>query len=1255
MVVGPTTNDRRTGRGTAREARRDAPAAEPRAAVAPPARRPAQAGQSNAVMARSLARDGGSATPRSAPPGLGGAAAARDGSPAPAKPRGRAAPVAPTARGDRGTREGQPPPTEGAPGSTAPAPASGGLRPASVQADLLMPEPPTQLSKAERQRLAGVEHGLAATASAQAALTPAKAQVDDARLAVAQPPAEANAEAEADLVAALGERPAPSPELVQLCQRIKDVIRAKRPPDRDQLVKADPADMAKAAGQELDGAVQGDVQRVGDGYQELQDKPEAKPQGAKQPLPGAPAARAVNAPAAAGAAPEAIPAKDVSLNADVDANAARMRDAGMDSPAAMAVKSGPLAGARAAQADLQSLAESGPADALAGQRAALDKTRGEMASLQKSALAALTAERAGAVVGTGKRQHQMIGSEADMRAEVGRQATAIFTDAQTRVRDQLKSLSVTAMREWTDGVAILSTKFKASLKSVEDWIAERHSGAVGEVVSIWDDWTGLPSWVEDEYDKAEKKFGDGVCDLALKISAEVNLIVAACQAIIKSAEKRIADLYAQLPDSLKTWAEGELAGFHKQLEGLKNETISTRDNFNKDLAQRAGSAVQEAREQIAALRAKARGILGRAIDFINEFVRDPVRAIIDGLLELVGIPPSAFWAVVEKIKAVIGGIAEDPLGFAGNLLEAVGQGFSRFFDNIFEHLFNGLLGWLFSGLKDPNVQVPKDLSIRSIITFLLQLMGISWAKIRKLLVKYIGAENVALIEKAWSFSSMLIEKGVDGLFDLVQGKLNPREIIDQVIQAATDFLVETVVKQGSARILLLFNPVGAIAQAVEAIYRVLKWIFTNAAKLFRLVETVVNGAYDILKGNVSGMAKAVELALSGLIAPVIDFLADYIGAGDLPNKIGKTIAGFQDWIEGILDSVIRWLVEKGKALLKAVGLGKEKDKKDEKGFDGELGRVVKFTVKGESHRLWISVAGGSPVVMLASQPGPVAAALDHYEKLASSLEKEKRQEVMGLIASARALLGETKSAAATAKTTLDNPQAQPKEKKAADDAVEGKQEELVSPLEKLIAEIKAKTLGPGADAKPGDIILDTFRSGDESKWMPRKVQEVKRVLNGRPMLWARESSGKKAFFYDEYDKAWQKHRDVDIYDYLRAISPDKNARAYVRGRKWEDYPIYSEKQDGPLTVDHIIPVSKIATMFGPGELSLIGMRELANLKENFMGLGSIINSSRGDTSWENWQGLGDQPIPPSLRQRMVKAEKAAEEALKRKIAEEKAK
>jgi hypothetical protein len=157
----------------------------------------------------------------------------------------------------------------------------------------------------------------------------------------------------------------------------------------------------------------------------------------------------------------------------------------------------------------------------------------------------------------------------------------------------------------------------------------------------------------------------------------------------------------------------------------------------------------------------------------------------------------------------------------------------------------------------------------------------------------------------------------------------------------------------------------------------------NAARIFRLIETVVNGIADILAGNTGGMAKAVEKALASLIAPVIDFLADYIGIGDLPEKIKKTVEGFQAWIEGILDKVIGFLADKAKSLLKALGLGGDDKKKEgPAGYDGSIGEEMSFSADGEPHKVWIVTNGDDSVAMMSSKTKTVAEQLDEHEKAA---------------------------------------------------------------------------------------------------------------------------------------------------------------------------------------------------------------------------------------------------------------------------------
>ena len=188
-----------------------------------------------------------------------------------------------------------------------------------------------------------------------------------------------------------------------------------------------------------------------------------------------------------------------------------------------------------------------------------------------------------------------------------------------------------------------------------------------------------------------------------------------------------------------------------------------------------------------------------------------------------------------------------------------------------------------------------------------------------------------------------MEQGPEGIFELIKEQLNPQAILDQILQAAVDYLIEALIRAVTPRIIALFIPAGAIVQAVEVIYRVLAWIFEHAARIFSLVETVVNGAADLIAGNTSGMATAVEGALARLLAPVIDFLAGFLGLGSLPDRIADTIRGFQDMVLGIIDRVVAWLAERARGLLRALGIGgEEAAAEEEEPASGVKGRAQRL-------------------------------------------------------------------------------------------------------------------------------------------------------------------------------------------------------------------------------------------------------------------------------------------------------------------------
>lgn len=924
------------------------PAPPTRAPAAPPPRT-----SSAARLQKQVGNSGMRGAPLSAPAHgapVPGRPAAGKGKPLPAHPR--------AAEGAGGEGAGA---AAAAPAPAEPEQAAGSAKPVAVA--LHMPEPPPGLSPASRKRIQAVQSRAGAAAAAKASLPPADKQVGDARGSVTPPEAERAAAAQAAVIAKV--KAAPSPEIVKLCEHIRQAIKERRPTDQDSLEAADPQKEAEAAGSQLNATVTSETQKVEDNYGAVNDNPAPTPAAKAPDLPPAPEAKPTAPVDGAAAKPDAVPAENLSLDKDAEESRQRAQQAGMDTPAAQLVKKGPIADARSAQGELDRTAEEGPAAVLAKQEQALGKAEADMASLAAEAVGALNASRQGTVRGTGARKKSMVGSEESMRREAGEEAGRVFAKAQSSVQGLLKNLPQKALAQWEQAKNLLVLQFKADLKVVQDRVDERHSGFGGGLVAWWDDKVGLPDWATEGYDRAENNFADGVIKKLLAISSEVNGIIQLCDDIIANARTRIDGIYDALPLSLRGWADQEKARFGAQLDHLHDEAMAARDGFNKEIKRQASEAVNEVRNEIAELRKKAAGLLGRIADAIARFIDDPWKFILEGLLDLLGIPPAAFWAVVAKIKKAIKDIAADPKGFGDNLLKGLSQGFGLFFDNFGTHLIKGFLTWLLGDLK--GVQLPKDLSLKSIATFFLQLMGISWANIRKILVDKIGAKNVALIEKVWSLVSVLTEKGPEGIYEMIKEKLNPQAIVDQVIQMAVDYMVESIVKAVAARILLMFNPAGAIIQVLEAIYRVLKWVFENAARIFHLIEAVVDGIADVIAGNVAGFAKAVESALAMLIPPVISFLADYLSFGDLPQVVAKKVEGMQKWVLGLIEQAIDWIIAKGKALLATVGIGKkEEEKKKGEAGGAEVGETVAFSAADESHKLWIEVSGDHAVVMIAS-------------------------------------------------------------------------------------------------------------------------------------------------------------------------------------------------------------------------------------------------------------------------------------------------
>ncbi|QDG66683.1 hypothetical protein NIBR502772_11125 [Pseudarthrobacter sp. NIBRBAC000502772] len=302
--------------------------------------------------------------------------------------------------------------------------------------------------------------------------------------------------------------------------------------------------------------------------------------------------------------------------------------------------------------------------------------------------------------------------------------------------------------------------------------------------------------------------------------------------------------------------------------------------------------------------------------------------------------------------------------------------------------------------------MPRDVSARSLMSFALQLMGVTWPRVREILVRHIGPTAVEVIEATWQLVSVLIERGPEGLVELVKEQLSPESIVSMILEAAVEYLVETLIQQVIMRVIGMLNPAGAIAQAIDLIYQVCSWIFRNAARIFRFVEAVVNGMADVIAGNIGGLAAAVERALASLIPPVIDFLAGLMHLGGLPGEVAEVITRLQTVVYAAMDRVIGFLAERGRALLARMGIGGEEEP-DGGNDDTELGTTVRFSAANESHRLWFNVAGEDATLMVASVPEPIENKIAEWRGKVGDLPQEQQADATSKLDALAAVADET--------------------------------------------------------------------------------------------------------------------------------------------------------------------------------------------------------------------------------------------------------
>ena len=122
-------------------------------------------------------------------------------------------------------------------------------------------------------------------------------------------------------------------------------------------------------------------------------------------------------------------------------------------------------------------------------------------------------------------------------------------------------------------------------------------------------------------------------------------------------------------------------------------------------------------------------------------------------------------------------------------------------------------------------------------------------------------------------------------------------LMDTVIDGIKDWVAKSVVGAAITKLISMFNPAGAVIQAIIAVYNTVQFFIERAQQIGAFASAVFDSVGAIASGALGDAKNAVENALARSVPVVLGFLARLIGLGDIAapvRNIMTTVRGAID-------------------------------------------------------------------------------------------------------------------------------------------------------------------------------------------------------------------------------------------------------------------------------------------------------------------------------------------------------------------------
>lgn len=578
----------------------------------------------------------------------------------------------------------------------------------------------------------------------------------------------------------------------------------------------------------------------------------------------------------------------------------------------------------------------------------LNKTQNEAQAQAAKQIAGMHGSRKGGLDKVLGNQKETASKDTAERKKIADNINKIYNDAKGDVKGILDGLDDTVAKKFAAGSLAAKIAFEKHVDKEMKAYKKRRYG------DSWLDWrnlkrvkdamVGLPKEVEQYFVTGKEKYVSTMDTYIDEIANIVANQLNAAKRRIATGKKEVQNYVNTLSPSLKKLGAAAISEIQGKFNALEKDVDNKKDALIDVLAKKYVENIEAIDARIENLKAMNKGLVGMALSALS------------GVFAFIIEVKNTLTNLLAKVVEVVGAIIMDPIGFFGNLIAGVGQGFSNFTTNIWTHLQTGFFAWLTGAAKGVTITMPDDIfSLKGIFSITMQVLNLTWSGIRSIGATVVGEPLMKVLETGVEIVQVVRKDGIAGLWEYLKDQF--QDIKATVMDAIMDIIQSQVIQAGIKWILGLLSPVGAFVKAIMAIIDVVKFFVQRAAQIAELISAFMDSISAIASGKVGAVAKSIENALAKAIPVLIGLLASILGISGLADKVLGVIHKIRQRIVNGITKFWNFVKEKGKALLGKVGIGKtskENKEEAEKYPDGKEKLFAKL--RGKEHK--INVDGG---------------------------------------------------------------------------------------------------------------------------------------------------------------------------------------------------------------------------------------------------------------------------------------------------------